>query len=112
MVTVLAAAPAALVVMDVGARLIITGPVETTGGRFFGISIGDPQRETVGRLRQRYGQPTIIMPEPRRGAMTLPGEVWIFYDRGPFKAAVALEFRDERVVRISATNIDRVPGPE
>lgn len=105
LVAVLIAAFAAHVATDTGARLLISGPVDITNGSAFGVEIGNSEGIAVATLRRRFGEPTVIQPEPAPRFRIRPYESYAFRDPGPFAGVISLDVRDGYVFRIRATYI-------
>lgn len=102
-VLMLIGAAGAFVVMDAGARLAFYGPVEITSGGFRGVQVGDPEGEAIATFRSRFGEPTVIIPEPAPRFRIAPYKSYVFRDPSPFAAVIVLDVRDGRVFRISAS---------
>ena len=91
---------AAYVATDTGARLLLSGPIACAFG---GVQVGDSEAEAVALLRRRFGEPTIIAPEPAARFRIRPYERYVFRDPAPFAGVILVDVRDGRVFRVGAT---------
>ena len=105
LVAALITAFAAHLVTDAGARLMVSGPIDITSGSAFGVEVGDDEGPAIATLRRRFGEPTVIQPEPAPRFRIRPYESYVFRDAVPFVGIIALDVRDGSVFRIRATYI-------